>query len=83
MSCVTVQVTKGGQLVRPKPPKVGSLGKQWQKNKNSVIKQSMSSIKEIMSTYWCLTKLTLTPGNFEKPGHIVSFGVPSILKICK
>jgi hypothetical protein len=66
-----------------KPPKVGSLGKQWQKNKNSVIKQLMSLIKDIMSTNWCLTKLTLTPGNFEKPGQIVSFGVPSILKICK
>jgi len=24
------QVTKGGQIVRPEPPKAGSLGKQWQ-----------------------------------------------------
>lgn len=56
-------------------------GKTVGKNKKNVIDKNRFS--NTNNTYWCLTKLTLTPGSLENPGQIVSLGVPRVRNICK
>ena len=48
---------------------------------HAIIKNKLQ--KPTLGTYGCLTKLTLTPGNLANPGQIFSFGVPSVLNICR